>query len=282
MTGVEFVTELHSGEGRQACPAVVVLGPADEKLAIQATRAGAQDYLVKAQMTSESLLSVIQRAHEKAAPAHALQPEHDRLERLLEEKEILLNEVHHRVKNNLQVIASLLQLQANASHEPAIVEALRQSQNRVESMALIHEQLYENHDLRHVDLAKHTAQLLANLFHSYGVDPARISGVVDITPLPMGVKRAIPAGLILTELISNAIKHGFPDGRTGSIRVEGQQKSGRIQLSVNDDGVGVPEGCERSGSLGLEIVSILTRQLKGTFELDRVGGTTFRLSFPEA
>ncbi len=285
MTGLEFLAQLRAGEpGDVPISAVVMLtGLADEQLAVNAMKAGAQEYLVKERITAERLLATIEEAVEKLRLIRTLKEERDRLARSVEEKEILLNEVHHRVKNNLQVIASLLRLQANASHEPAIVEALRESQNRVESMALIHEQLYENHDLRVVDLARHAALLLASMFNSYGVDRGRISGHVDIEPLPMGVDRAIPAGLILTELLSNSLRHAFPSGRAGSIRVEGGRSDGRVMLVVRDDGVGVPENVEprRAGSLGLEIVDILTRQLKGAFELDRSGGATFRVSFPD-
>jgi two-component sensor histidine kinase len=293
MNGVAFLARWRSTDSLDAPATAVVMvtGLVNEQVAVEAMKAGAQDYLTKDRITSQGLISAIENAREKAGLVHALKEERDRMARSLEEKEILLNEVHHRVKNNLQVIASLLRLQAEACKEPSIVEALRESQNRVESMALIHEQLYENHDLRNVDLAKHAALLLPSLFHSYGVDPARITGVVAIEPLTMGVDRAIPAGLILTELISNAIKHAFPKGRSGSIHVEGGRSGGEITLAVRDDGVGIPEGTEplRAGSLGLEIVHILTRQLKGKFELDRSGGptrgtttgATFRITFPE-
>lgn len=290
MTGLEFLDRLRATGPLDAPDIAVIMlaGLGDEQVAVDAMKGGAQDYLVKDRLTSHGLMSAIEKACEKTRLVHALKEERDRLRRSLEEKEILLNEVHHRVKNNLQVIASLLRLQADACKEPSIVDALRESQNRVESMALIHEQLYANHDLRHVDLAQHAALLLTNLFHSYGVDAARVAGVVEMESLQMGVDRAIPAGLILTELISNAIKHAFPDGRRGSIRVEGVARGGMITLTVRDNGIGVPDGVEplRVGSLGLEIVRILTRQLQGKFEFGRgagIGsGATFRISFPEA
>jgi two-component sensor histidine kinase len=289
MTGIEFLEKLRAFDepGVPGAAVVMLAGLADEQIAVDAMKTGAQDYLVKDRISPESLWAAIENAREKVGLIRSLHDERDRLARSLEEKEILLNEVHHRVKNNLQVIASLLRLQADSSHEPAVVQALRESQNRVESMALIHEQLYQNHDLRHVNLARHAELLLSNLLCSYGVDPSRIQGHVDVEPLPMGVDRAIPAGLILTELISNAIKHGFPDGRSGSIRVEGGRRAGRITLAVRDNGVGMPPGVEpnRAGSLGLEIVRILTKQLKGVFHLDRTDAesrdTTFRISFPE-
>ena len=150
-------------------------------------------------------------------------------------------------------------------------------------MALIHEQLYETEDLREVDLAKHADVLSASLFSTYGVDPARITRTVSVEPLLLGVDRAIPAGLILNELISNALKHAFPAGRSGSVLIEGGRRGGNIVLAVCDDGIGIPEPLDlkRPKSLGLEIVKILSRQLRGTLELDTSQGTTFRLCFPE-
>lgn len=289
MTGLEFITHLRANDP-PGCPSVAVVmltGLANEQVAVEAMKAGAQDYLVKDRITPESLRSAVEKATQKIGLIRALQTERDRLARSLVEQEILIKEVHHRVKNNLQVIASLLQMQARGlAHDVsnhAAVEALRQSQNRVESMALIHEQLYETADLRKVDLARHAAQLVANLSNSYGVDSGRVTFEIAIDTLPLAVDRAIPAGLILNELISNALKHAFPDGRRGSIRIEGGHRDGRIVLAVQDDGAGVPEtvDLDRPRSMGLEIVKILTRQLRGVQELDREGGTTFRICFPE-
>jgi two-component sensor histidine kinase len=285
MDGLEFLIRLQS-EGAAAAPnfAVVMLtGLADEQVAIRAMKAGAQDYLFKDRITSESLLSAIEKASEKVGLIRALKSERDRMAAALAEKEVLLKEVHHRVKNNLQVIASLLRLQADACSDRALADVLRESQNRVESMALVHEQLYDTEDLHEVDIARHASLLLTNLFHSFGINPARISGRVSLDPMLLAVNRAIPAGLILNELISNAIKHAFPDGRSGSLWVEGGTDRGQVLLSVGDDGVGMPEDCVRHPkSLGLEIVNILTRQLKGALEMVQDHGTTFRISFPNA
>jgi two-component sensor histidine kinase len=150
-------------------------------------------------------------------------------------------------------------------------------------MALIHEQLYETEDLREVDLARHATLLATNLVQSYGIDHERICWRVNIQAVPLGVDRAIPAGLILNELISNALKHAFPGGRKGSLSIEGGPRNGNVVLQVRDDGVGMPEVPDprRPKSLGLEIVNILTRQLKGTFEIERGGGALCRLTFPE-
>ncbi len=304
MTGLEFLARLraaeHAGGSMEGPIAAVVMltGLAGETIAVGAMKAGAQDYLLKDRITPEGLLSAIEKANEKIALLRSLKEERDRLACSLAEKEVLLKEVHHRVKNNLQVIASLLRLQAAARADNAgnglpgeaeLADALRESQHRVESMALIHEQLYENDDLRQVDLAKHATLLLANLFNSYGVDAARIVGRVEIQPLLIGVDRAIPAGLILNELISNALKHAFPNGRSGSIAIAGGRSNGRVTIAVRDDGIGIPEAMgfvqglpRRPGSLGIEIVNILTKQLKGTLELIRGQGSTFHISFPES
>jgi two-component sensor histidine kinase/ligand-binding sensor protein len=203
------------------------------------------------------------------------------------EKDILLNEVHHRVNNNLQVIASLLRMQAEAFPDDQVASALRASQSRVESMAMIHSQLYHSADWRAVDFADYATTLSGNLFRSYGIDEARIALRVEIDHFRLSVDKAIPAGLILNELISNALKHAFPDNRAGTIAVRGRLADGRIELSVEDNGAGTRNTGEprKRQALGLNIVNILCRQLKGTFvrpqDSDRPGpGSLFSLSFP--
>lgn len=291
MTGLEFLAHLHSETplNEPAFAVVMLTGLSSEQVAVEAMRSGAQDYLLKHRISGPRLGLAIQRATQKVGLIRELREEHARLARSLAEKEVLIKELHHRVKNNLQVIASLLRLQAEATTEETATAALRQSQHRVEAIAMIHEQLYESADLRQVHLEHQANVLMANLFNAFGVDPARISGHVavcprgDGSPLALGVDQAIPAGLILNELISNALKHAFPGGRPGSIRIEAQSQEGRVELAVIDDGVGVPEDlASRKGkSLGLQIVEILVRQFGGTWELKRQAGTTFRLSFPE-
>jgi two-component sensor histidine kinase/CheY-like chemotaxis protein len=283
MTGLEFLAQVRSPDaaGLPAFAVVMLTRLADEQIGVDALRNGAQDYLVKDRITPERLLAAVAQANEKIGLLRTLQAERDRLAESLAEKEILIREVHHRVKNNLQVIASLLRLQAASFPDQALAGALRESQNRVESMALVHEQLYQTSDLREVDLAQHASLLAGNLFRAYG-EPERIVLKIELEKLPLGVDRAIPASLILNELVSNAMKHGFPNGRGGSITLRGRRRAERIELAVLDDGVGVPEsvGLRKPKSLGLEIVNILTRQLKGHFELDRGNGTAFRISFP--
>ena len=286
MTGLEFLACLRASEppGEPGFAVVMVTGMASEQVAVAALKAGAQGYLVKDRLTAEGLSQTIEQAMERISLVHALKAERDQLARSLAEKEVLLKEVHHRVKNNLQVIASLLRLQADKVTSDVAAPALRDSQHRVESMALIHEQLYETEDLREVDLAKYASLLATNLLHSLGVDRDRIECRVTIEPLLLGVDQAIPAGLILNELISNALKHAFPNGRSGFISVEGGQRDASIVLNVRDNGAGIPADIEvrKSKSLGLEIVKILSRQLKGIFEMERGEGALFRVSFPSA
>lgn len=210
------------------------------------------------------------------------------------EKSVLLQEVHHRVNNNLQVIASLLRMQAESFGDNRLADALRTSQLRIESMALIHAQLYDAEDLRQVDFADYSTRLAENLLVSYGVDRERIAFSENMGELKLSVDQAIPAGLILGELISNAIKYAFPGQRRGSIRIQGGRTEGgsgeqRIELAVCDDGVGIPgpaQAVRRGSSRGLQIVTILCGQLHATLE-QTVGcgepgpGAIFRISFPD-
>jgi two-component sensor histidine kinase len=328
---------------------VMLTGLGNEQVAAEAMRAGAQDYLVKDRITSESLRLAIEKATGKVGLLRALQSERDRLARmlaekdtllaeketllaekqsLLDEKDALLQEVQHRVKNNLQVIASLLRMQAEkfAGDDTAarLSAALRESQNRVESMSLIHEQLYQAGNLREVDLAEHAALLANHLMHAYGAnpsgtDPARIECRLNIERLPVGVDRAIPAALILNELVSNALKHAFLGDRLGVIEITGgladlittgprsasvAAGGTTIFLEVRDNGIGFAAPSDRAASsktpgsspslkspgsspslesLGLNIVRILTRQLRGKFTIENAGnagGSICRLTFP--
>jgi len=286
LTGIEFLRRLRADESADFPEFAVVMltGLASGQVAAAALKGGAQDYLPKSPMTAEVLSLGIEKATQKVTLLRTLKAERDRLADSLAEKEVLLKEVHHRVKNNFQVIASLLRLQANVfENNEEICRPLRESQSRVESMALVHEQLYQGDSLREVDMARHASQLAANMFYSYGIDQTRISWHVDIEPLSLAIDQAIPVGLILNELFSNALRHAFPGNRSGSIWIEGFVDQDRVVLSVRDDGIGVPEasGPSTRGSVGLQIIGVLTRQLKGRIELERGPDTTFRLIFPK-
>lgn len=200
----------------------------------------------------------------------------------LEEKEILLREIHHRVKNNLQVVSSLMKLQARAAREADVQIAFEECQQRIQSMALIHEQLYESIDFADVDFPEYIRQLSQRLFRSYQVNPGQVDLRTDVGPVRLGVDIAVPCGLILNELLSNSLKYAFPDDRSGSvtIRVEKMQDES-IQMTICDDGVGLPPdvGFWSTKTLGLRLVRLLVRQLDGEIALGGPPGAEFRILF---
>jgi two-component sensor histidine kinase/ligand-binding sensor domain-containing protein len=223
-------------------------------------------------------------AERKRAEASLRQAE-ERLIASLQEKDLLLKEIHHRVKNNLQVIASLLNLQAAQAKDPVVVNLLAESQNRVRSMALVHESLHQSKNLTRIALAPHIQSLCNQLGASYGTDRQNIRLSTQIADATLDLERAIPFGLIVTELVSNAIKHAFPESRAGNVAVELRvSESGEYALTVKDDGVGIPEHLSpgTQASLGLRLVNVLVEQLRGSLMVDRAGGTSFTVRFQTA
>ena len=200
----------------------------------------------------------------------------------LKEKEVLLKEIHHRVKNNLQIVSSLLYMQASRTEHPGAVSALKESRARIKSMALIHERLYQSPNLASVDMGDYTRNLVSDLRHFYRTEESSIDLTVKIDDILLGITEAIPCGLIINELVSNALKHAFPEGGEGEIMIQMQKRdTNRIVLTVSDSGIGIPENIEprNSPSLGLTLIYSLVEQLEGTIELDRRGGTTFTIRF---
>ena len=201
----------------------------------------------------------------------------------LKEKETLLQEIHHRVKNNLQVISSLINMQMRQLGPGSPKYALQQCQTRVQAIALIHEKLYQSRDYSRVPFSQYARGLAANVFHASGVSPGAVKLEVEVGEVALGVDKAIPCGLILNELITNALKHAFPQDRGGTIRVElGQTAGGRVRLAVKDDGVGLPGDLDirQSDTLGMQLVCTLTEQLAATLEVSRTGaGTSFEVVF---
>jgi PAS domain S-box-containing protein len=198
----------------------------------------------------------------------------------LAEKDVLLKEVHHRVKNNLQVIASLLNLQRSLCQDDRAREVLRNSQDRVRAMALVHETLYQSPDLAHVSAADYVHRLTEHLRHSYAGTSDRISLTVQAEPLPLPPEVMVPCGLLLNELLSNCLKHAFPDGRRGEIRVRlAVEPDHGFTLIVHDNGVGLPVTIDptRSTSLGLQLVGQLVAQMGGTVSVDRAQGTAWTI-----
>jgi len=209
----------------------------------------------------------------------------ERIRASLREKEALLKEIHHRVKNNLQVVSSLLGLQSRAVTDLETRKMFQESQDRVHSMALLHESLYQSHNLSQINFPEYIRQLAAHLFHSYGVAAERIHLQTDLDDLSLHLDAAVPCGLIINELISNSLKYAFPDGREGKIRIELRGISdGTTRLVVADNGVGLRADIDwvNTRSLGLRLVRTLAQQLGAQIEVNTGAGMEVRLAFAAA
>ncbi len=201
----------------------------------------------------------------------------------LREKEVLLKEIHHRVKNNLQVISSLLSLQSEYLKDQEMVKLFKESQNRVKSMALIHEKLYQSRNLAEIDFGDYLRELTAQLFRSYGIGAHGVLLNVNASRVLLAVDRAIPCGIIVNELVTNALKYAFPEGRGGRIDIDLHPVSDdRVQLAVRDNGIGFPVSIdfETSDSLGLTLIRMLADQVQGEMTLQQRGpGAEFIMAF---
>ena len=208
----------------------------------------------------------------------------EKIKTSLQEKEVLLREVHHRVKNNIQIISSLLRLQMQYIEDKTSIEMIKECQNRIKSMALIHEKLYQSENLANINFGEYIEALVQGLVRSYGVSAARIAAKIEVGDISLDIDTAIPCGLIINELVSNALKHAFPNGRKGEIIVALRSVNEHIELTVSDNGVGIPKDIdfETTDSLGLHLATILAEdQLEGEINLDRSKGTTFQIRFKE-
>lgn len=201
----------------------------------------------------------------------------------LNEKEVLLKEIHHRVKNNMQVITSLLSLQARTIGDSHALSVFQDSQNRVKSMALIHETLYQSKDLSRINFAEYLQKLVAHVARSYHLRPEAVKINVKVDDVLLPIDTAVPCGLIINELASNALKYAFPSPHAGEINITFRRMDGRYVLCVNDTGVGLPADFdpEVSKSLGMKLVHMLTSQLAGEIECRNGVGTSFEIKFPE-
>jgi PAS domain S-box-containing protein len=228
----------------------------------------------------------------------------DQLKASLREKEILLKEIHHRVKNNLQVISGLLTLQAAQIDDERLLRVIKESQSRIWTMALIHQTLYQSGNLAGIDMGDYIRQLSSNLLSSHAQVAMPPTLHFDLIPLQLAIDKAIPLALIVNELLINAVKHAFSDGRTGDIRIvlrECRDKSRRVpiedieitpkegmtlpaythQLSIADNGIGLPQGFNAANqkSLGLQLVAMLAKQIEGKLRIESGHGTSVRIIF---
>jgi PAS domain S-box-containing protein len=200
----------------------------------------------------------------------------------LREKEVLLKEIHHRVKNNLQIISSLLNLQSGYSEDPHLQAMFEDSQHRIQSMALIHEHLYQASDLARIDFGSYVRSLAAQLLRSYQHFCPRVTLSTNMAAVSLGIDQALSCGLLVNELMTNSLKHAFPHEQDGNISLALQVDAYQVTLLVQDTGVGFPDDLDfrATDSLGLQLVCALTEQLGGTITLERHSGTLFRLTFP--
>jgi PAS domain S-box-containing protein len=200
----------------------------------------------------------------------------------LREKEYLLKEIHHRVKNNLQVISSLLSMQADKATDKNVIESLTDSQNRVKSIALVHEKLYQSKSLDQIEYGDYLNKFAMHLFDTYNVDQSRISCTIHAENIFVDINQAVPCSLIINELLTNSLKYAFPGGTKGAITIDFVTDAKNYMLTYHDTGIGIPDSVtfERSESLGMKLIYGLTQQLNGTVTLQRNAGTTFIVTFP--
>ena len=207
----------------------------------------------------------------------------EKLKSSLEEKDVLLREIHHRVNNNLQIISSLFNLQSNYVNEGS-KDILLVSQSRVKSMAMIHEKLYQSPDLTHINIKDYIESFVSNLFYLYKVKKGVIEPQITVDNIEMGIDTAIPLGLIINELVNNSLKHAFPEGKEGGkIQISLKKEDELFTLKIVDNGVGMPEKekIENTKSLGLQLVSNLVNQLDGTMKISGTDGTEVKVLFEE-
>jgi len=293
-------------------PIILVTGIGNEEVAVRAMKAGAYDYLIKDQEGNylKTLALTVENAIQRKQDELELQKHRERLAELVEqrtqelkneiqertraqeelqaslkEKEVLLRELHHRVKNNLQVISSLLDLQSEDIQDPQARDIFLEAQNRIRSMAHIHEQLYQSSNLAELDVHAYIAQLAHTLLQSYG--KTGISLMIDVAAVPLDVDTAVSCGLIINELMSNSLKYAFPQKRqprdSHEIRITlHPHNPAMLLLEVQDNGIGFPHILSEEHqalSFGLRLVKMLVRQLKGEITIDSAHGTKITIIF---
>ena len=238
-------------------------------------------YLRHLRLVREKTAELRRELLERQLAEKELLDSEQQLRRSLAEKESLLKEIHHRVKNNLQIVASLLYLQEEYVTDEKGVEILRESQNRVKSMALIHEQLYGTSDLANIDFGRYIQGLSANLFDVYGINPNRIRLNVRADDIALGIDTAVPCGLIINELVSNSLKHAFGPEAGGTVDVLVKRLGeGRMEIVVADDGIGIADlnlDIEKK-TLGLRLVDTLIAQLGGRLDVQTTQGARFSIT----
>lgn len=275
------------------CPVIMFSASASQEEAVEAMKSGLDDYVVKSPKNYIRLPAAVRSVRERVSVLAAkrraesdLRVAYEQQKQLSDERALLLRELYHRVKNNLQIVSSLLDLQSGAINDENTRELFRISLMRVRSISLVHEKLYRTEDLTRLSFSDYVRDLAAEVFISYGVSSESIGlhveSLADHGSLTF--EMAVPCGLIVNELLSNAIRYAFPDGRRGEITILLKPNyNGSCTLIFSDNGVGLPAGLEimRVKTLGLHLVRSLARQqLRGTFEYRFAGGAEFNITFP--
>ncbi|HQL84204.1 MAG TPA: histidine kinase dimerization/phosphoacceptor domain -containing protein, partial [Spirochaetota bacterium] len=237
-------------------------------------------------ITAFFLYNINQRALERAQrDLDERKRAEEKLTASVREKEILLKEIHHRVKNNFQVIMSLLNLQTRSIIDPEMLKRFDDSANRIRAMAIVHEKLYQSDNLSQIDFSSYIKTIAEDLFQTNSFSGDRPGLVIDAEETQLGIDQAIPCGLIVNEHITNALKYAFNDeGAPNRLAITLRNDGGMISLRISDNGPGLPAGIdiEKTETLGFQLVGLLTRQIRGTCRVEREGGTTWDISFPAA
>lgn len=262
-------------------PFIFVSGKIGDEFAVDMLKKGATDYVFKNNLSK--LVPAIKRAIVERNELEELKRSKIELQNALKEKEMLLKEIHHRVKNNLMIISNLLELQSYYVRDKADLNVFRESKTRADSMALIHERLYQSTDLKSIDIGDYIRNLAADIFDTYVIDPDQINLMVHVDDIRLDTNTAIPLGLIINELLTNSLKYAFPNDKKGNITIELNKNDDKFTLIIKDDGIGFPSDLDykNTETLGLELVNSLTQQVNGNMELISADGTEFRITFEE-
>jgi two-component sensor histidine kinase len=231
----------------------------------------------------EQRQKLVKEIEERIEAEKKLMVTEEDLKHSLNEKEVLIKEIHHRVKNNLQIIISLIRIQTGKIDDPVMIGHLNTTLNRIKSISLVHELLYRSGDLSRIDLNTYISQFTASLKEIYLSSSRRISIEVSVNDIFLGVEKAIPCGVIINELVTNSLKHAFSGQNCGVIKISMERSDGLITLKVSDNGIGIRKDfdIEDSGSLGMFLLQSLSKQIDAEFEIESENGTTVTLRFNE-
>ena len=264
-------------------PVIILTAYGTEELAVRSIKSGAIDYVTKTTELFRNIPWIAERALREWENIVERKRAEEKIEASLREKEALLREIHHRVKNNLQIISSLLSMQARKAKDENVIVSLLDSRSRIQTMSLIHAQLYQSENLEQVEMGTTIRKLVSFMLQIYAEAKKNITSVVTAEDVTLPISQAIPCGLIINELVSNVLKHAFKGMTEGSFEIYMRESADdKIKLTVKDNGIGIPEELDiyKTDTLGLKIVRTLAEeQLKGKMRLIRDKGTEFYIEF---